>query len=213
MSLFKRELDFARLRNNMVREQLVKRNIKDKKVLDAMLKVERHLFVSENLVPQAYEDHPLPIGFGQTISQPYIVALMTELLDIQGGGIILEIGTGSGYQTAILAEIAGRVFTMDSCPELSRNAEKLLGELGYSNVKFKSGNGYEGWKEFAPYGGIMAACAPEKIPQTLVEQVKEGGRIVIPVGAYFQTLKLIIKESNNIKEKDAASVSFVPMTK
>ncbi len=200
------------LRKKMVAEQIKARGIKDKKVLNAMLKVERHKFIPEELRKYAYNDHPVSIGEGQTISQPYIVALMTELLELKGNEKVLEIGTGSGYQAAILAEICKKVYTIEIISTLGKNAEKLLKELGYKNIKVKIGDGFEGWKEYAPYDGIIVICAPEKIPEPLIEQLAEGGRLVIPVGDYFQELLLVRKVKGKIIEKSIIPVRFVPMT-
>ncbi len=207
------EIDFKVLRENMVRNQIEARGIKDRRVLEAMLKVERHRFVPTQIQPLAYEDTPLPIGSGQTISQPYIVALMTEVLALQGNEKALEIGTGSGYQATILAEIANEVYTIEILPELAKQAEKLMQELGYKNIKVKCADGYLGWPEHAPFDVIMVTCAPAEIPKPLIEQLAEGGRMVIPVGEEFQELKLLIKKNGRIEEKDIIPVRFVPMLK
>jgi protein-L-isoaspartate(D-aspartate) O-methyltransferase len=188
------------------------RGIDDEKVIDAFLRVERHRFVPDRYIPHAYEDRPLPIGEGQTISQPYIVAFMTHVLDLSRADKVLEIGTGSGYQAAILGELCENVYTIEVIPSLGRKAEGLLKELGYENVRVKIGDGYEGWKEYAPYDAIIVTCAPTHVPQPLKEQLKEGGRMVIPVGeANNQMLILLRKMGNRLKEEKRLPVRFVPM--
>jgi protein-L-isoaspartate(D-aspartate) O-methyltransferase len=204
--------DFKTMRERMVETQIRARGVKDPRVLAAMLRVERHLFVPKDLQPSAYLDQPLPIGEGQTISQPYIVALMTELLDLKGEEKVLEVGTGSGYQAAILAELAKEVYTIEIIEKLASSSEKLLRELGYQNVKVKAGDGYLGWPEKAPFDGIIVTCAPDHIPKPLLDQLKEGGRMVIPVGEYTQELKKIIKHSDKIETTNVIPVIFVPMT-
>lgn len=196
----------------MVRSQLETRGIADKRVLLAFEKVERHLFVDSSLRAEAYNDYPLPIGEGQTISQPYIVALMTELLGLRQNDRVLEIGTGSGYQAAILAELVDTVYTIEIVEPLGRTAEKRLRELGYKNVHVRIGDGYRGWPEAAPFDGIVVTCAPEKIPQPLLDQLAEGGRMVIPVGEFWQELILVEKENGEIIRHNIAPVRFVPMT-
>ena len=204
--------DFKKLRNLMVTTQIEARGVKNKKVLEAMRKVERHKFVSKEYMSAAYEDHPLPIGEGQTISQPYIVALMTEVLDPDGTKKVLEIGTGSGYQAAVLAELVQSVYTIEIIEVLGKRAEKTLSDLGYKNVKVKTGDGYKGWKEHGPYDAIIVTCAPSHIPQPLKDQLAEGGRMVIPVGErYHQELILLVKEKGMIKQKEIIPVVFVPM--
>jgi protein-L-isoaspartate(D-aspartate) O-methyltransferase len=202
----------AERRERMVRLQIAAREVKDELVLDAMRKVPRHLFVPENLSGQAYSDGPLPIGEGQTISQPYIVALMTELLELKGGEKVLEIGTGSGYQAAVLAEIAGEVYSIEIICSLAETAEKKLLEMGYDNVTVRCADGYQGWEEHAPFDGIMVTAAPDHIPQPLVDQLKVGAKLVIPVGDVFQELKVILKTETGIKEMNTIPVRFVPMT-
>jgi protein-L-isoaspartate(D-aspartate) O-methyltransferase len=202
---------FAQKRKSMVESQIKARGIKDPRVLDAMLKVKRHRFVPSHISHLAYEDYPLSIGEGQTISQPYIVALMTELLSPKGTEKILEIGTGSGYQAAILAELAGEVYTIEIFESLARQSEGLLKELHYKNIRVKFGDGFLGWPERSPFDGIIVTCAPEKIPPPLLEQLAEGGRLVIPVGKYRQDLKFMRKIKNRIKEEDIIPVRFVPM--
>lgn len=204
-------LDYDYLRERMVKEQIIARGIKDERVIKAMLKVERHKFVPEGLRWLAYQDRPLPIGYGQTISQPYIVALMTELLGVKGDEKVLEIGTGSGYQAAILAEIAKEVYTIEILEPLAKEAEAKLKNLGYENIKVKCGDGFLGWPEYAPFDCIIVTCAPEEIPHPLIEQLKEGGRMVVPVGKLWQELKLILKEDGKIKVIDIVPVRFVPM--
>lgn len=196
----------------MVETQIIARGVKDKRVLEAMLKVERHKFVPLNLQKYAYEDYPLEIGEGQTISQPYIVALMTELLELKGNEKVLEIGTGSGYQAAILAELCKKVYTIEIIPSLAENAKKLLKNLGYKNIKVKTGDGFYGWKEYAPFDGIIVTCAPSDIPKPLIDQLAEGGRMVIPVGDIYQELLLIKKEKGKLIRKSIIPVRFVPMT-
>lgn len=203
---------FFEKRRDMVELQIKRRGITDQKVLDAMLKVERHFFVPKVLQMFAYADHPLPIGKDQTISQPYIVALMTELADVGDSDRILEIGTGSGYQAAILAEISKEVYTIEIIPELAERAGTLLKELGYKNIKVRQGDGYLGWPEYAPFDVIIVTAAPPDVPQELISELSEGGRIVIPVGgAGNQVLKLLIKRSGKIIEEDVIPVRFVPM--
>ncbi len=199
-------------REKMVADTIVARNVSDKLVLSAMRKVPRHEFVPENMKRYAYEDRPLPIGEDQTISQPYIVALMTELLGLKGNEKVLEIGTGSGYQAAILAEIAKEVYTIEIIPSLAKSAEERLRRLGYKNIIVKIGDGYKGWEEHAPFDGIVVTAAPDHIPQPLVDQLKVGGKMVIPVGSMIQQLKVITKTESGIKEKSVLPVRFVPMT-
>ena len=196
----------------MVRDQIRKRGVTDENVLKAMQKVERHRFVPLEYRAEAYEDHPLPIGDGQTISQPYIVAFMTEALELKPTDRVLEIGTGSGYQAAILAEICDSVYTIEIFESLALSAMKVLNELGYLNVVVKSGDGYQGWAEHAPYDGIIVTCAPENIPGKLEEQLAEGGRMIIPVGGtYTQELILLEKKNGKIQKKNVLPVRFVPM--
>jgi len=202
---------FYQKRLEMVEYQLKGRDIVDEKVLDAMLKVERHKFVPKDLQHLAYIDEPLPIGFGQTISQPYIVALMTQLLELEGDEKVLEIGTGSGYQAAILAELSKEVYTIEIIPQLAQRAEKLLKDLGYKNIFVKIGDGYLGWPEYAPFDRIILTCAPEEIPQTLVEQLKDGGKMVLPVGSVAQDLVVVEKQKGKIITKSIIPVRFVPM--
>ena len=197
----------------MVTNQIEARGVKDQRVLAAMRKVERHKFVPEELKLVAYMDGPLPIGEGQTISQPYIVALMTELLDLKGDEKILEIGTGSGYQTAVLAESCGHVYTIEILGPLAKRAETLLTELGYTNITVKCDDGFSGWKKHGPFDAIIVTCAPAEVPPPLIEQLKEGGRLVIPVGTLYQELKLILKKEKGLTTEDIIPVRFVPMTR
>ncbi|MCX7958266.1 MAG: protein-L-isoaspartate(D-aspartate) O-methyltransferase [Deltaproteobacteria bacterium] len=199
------------MRTEMVEYQLKSRNIKDIKVLNAMGKVPRENFVPPSLAERAYDDGPLPIGEGQTISQPYIVAYMTEQLALKGGERVLEIGTGSGYQAAILAEIAAEVYTIEIIETLSQRAENILMSMGYKNIKFKVGDGYYGWKEHSPYDAIIITAAPPKIPEPLIEQLRTGGRLIAPVGDMYQELILITKTENGIVKEPLIPVVFVPM--
>jgi len=207
---YSKEISYAR-KENMVNSQIKVRGVTDERVLKAMGKVERHLFVPLTHRHLSYEDYPLPIGEGQTISQPYIVALMTELLELKGEEKVLEIGTGSGYQAAILAELAKEVYTVEILEPLADRSQKLLKELGYKNIKVKHGDGFLGWPEHAPFDAIIVTCAPEKIPPALVEQLAEGGRLVIPVGAHYQELKQLKKIKGEIVSKNIIPVRFVPM--
>ena len=203
---------FAEERRQMVSKQLRGRDINDSVVLRAMRAVPRHLFVPLALRYLSYEDTPLPIGHGQTISQPYIVALMSQSLALTSGERVLEIGTGSGYQAAILAEMGVEVFTIEIIPELGIQAGDLLDQLGYDNVQVKVGDGYLGWPENAPFDAIIVTCAPTRIPEPLKEQLAEGGRMVIPVGERgFQQLLLLTKQEGKIVQKKIIDVRFVPM--
>ena len=208
----RKEVAFSVMRKKMVREQIAARGVADTAVLAAMEKVPRHIFVENKYTSSAYDDHPLPIGSGQTISQPYIVALMTELLSVSAEDKILEIGTGSGYQAAVLGEIAKEVFSVEIIPSLAERAEKLLKGLNYKNIEIKTGDGFLGWKEHAPYDAIIVTCAPDEIPAPLIEQLREGGRLVIPVGEGFQNLKLCEKQNGKLSIRDIIAVRFVPMT-
>jgi len=205
---------YDKKREEMVRYDIEARGIKDKKVMSAMLKVKRHLFVDPSLMDKAYNDYPLPIGEGQTISQPYIVALMTEALALKGDERVLEIGTGSGYQAAILAEIVKEVYTIEINKKLYELASNRLKEMGYKNIKVKYGDGYQGWKEYAPFDAIMVTAAAKKIPVPLIEQLKDGGRLIIPLGntLFYQNLTLINKEKGKYTSKKICPVRFVPMT-
>jgi len=192
--------------------QLIAKGIKDDKVIAAMRAVQRHEFVPKGYRTKAYADHPLPIGMDQTISQPYIVAYMTEMLELDGSENVLEIGTGSGYQAAVLAEIVGTVYTIEIVEPLARNAEKTLKRLGYDDVFVKVGDGYRGWPEHAPFDAIIVTAAPDHVPQPLVEQLKVGGRMVIPVGEWGQWLMLITKDEDGVTTRKDLPVRFVPMT-
>lgn len=200
-------------REMMVERQIRARGVKDKRVLAAMRKVPRDEFVPADQRPHAYEDRPLPIGEKQTISQPYIVALMTELLEVKEGDKVLEIGTGSGYQAAILAELTPHVYTIEIIPSLAQRAEETLRRLGYESVEVKTGDGYLGWPEHAPFDAIIVTCAPEHVPEALKQQLKEGGRMVIPVGPQWtsQTLYLLRKSKGRLQRKGVIPVRFVPM--
>ncbi|UCG63280.1 MAG: protein-L-isoaspartate(D-aspartate) O-methyltransferase [Candidatus Zixiibacteriota bacterium] len=204
--------NYDRQRRDMVESQIRARGISDPGVLDAMLVVERHLFVPGYYRKYSYTDGPLPIGKDQTISQPYIVALMTELLDVDSTDKVLEIGTGSGYQAAILGELADSVFTIEIIPELAEQAEKLLEKLGYTNIFVRCGDGFVGWEEHAPYDGIIVTCAPTEIPEPLLTQLAEGGRLVIPVGTMWQELILVTKTDGETRRESVIPVRFVPMT-
>ncbi len=203
---------YARLRERMVHDQLQGRDIRDSGIIAAMLKVPRHEFVPDALSEAAYDDNALPINSGQTISQPYIVAYMTQALELHGTERVLEIGTGSGYQAAVLAEIVPEVFTVEILPELSEQAKTVLGRLGYRNVHFRVGDGYAGWPEHAPFDRIIVTAAPQDVPPPLIDQLKEGGRMVIPVGNVEQALLVIQKDKEGITRRSTIAVRFVPMT-
>ncbi|MDI3542861.1 MAG: protein-L-isoaspartate(D-aspartate) O-methyltransferase [Candidatus Atribacteria bacterium] len=202
-------------RTKMVEQQIKKRGIKDPLVLQAMQEVPRHEFVPENLQNQAYDDIPLPIGYGQTISQPYIVALMTENLQIVPGCKVLEVGTGSGYQAAILAQMGCQVYTIEIIKDLAEEAEKKMKKLGYHNVMVKRGDGYLGWEEEAPFDRIIVTCAVDHLPPPLLAQLKEGGKMVIPVGPPWsvQSLWIVEKTEDGITTRDLGAVRFVPLTR
>ena len=203
---------FTNVRQMMVQQQIEKRGIENPDVLAAMRKVQRHLFVTSEYRKLAYDDIPLPIDKGQTISQPYIVALMTQLLELKLNSKVLEIGTGCGYQTAVLAELTKEVFSVEIISELSEKAEAKLKKLNYHNIHFKQGNGYYGWIEHAPFDSVLVAAAPKKIPHRLTQQLADGGRMVVPVGTNLQKLILIEKQSGIVNTTEIAGVSFVPMT-
>ena len=200
-------------RQMMVEHDLRGRGIKDKKLLEVMGKVPRHLFVDERLRNRAYEDYPLPIGEGQTISQPYVVALMTEALKLAPTERVLEIGTGSGYQAAVLAELVKEVYTIEIRKALADTSAKRLRDLGYHNVKVKYGDGYYGWEEHAPFDAIIITAAPNHIPPPLIKQLKEGGRLIVPLGStvYFQVLTLATKKRGDLELLQLGPVAFVPM--
>jgi protein-L-isoaspartate(D-aspartate) O-methyltransferase len=205
--------DFAAQRQQMVQQQLMTRGINDQRVLAAMAKVPREEFVPPDSRAASYEDGPLPIGYAQTISQPYMVAFMTEQLRLKPSDRVLEVGTGSGYQVAILAELVSEIYSIEIVEPLAKNAEATLQRLGYKNVHLKIGDGYKGWPETAPFDAIIVTCAPDKVPQPLVDQLKDDGRMVIPVGDRFaQQLYLLEKKNGQLKQSATLPVRFVPMT-
>lgn len=206
------EQQLERLRERMVREQLQNRDVKNARVLAAMRKVPRHRFVPDSLINSAYDDNPLPLILGQTISQPYIVGYMTQALELRGGERVLEIGTGSGYQAAVLAELVAEVYTIEILPELAAQAQSTLGDLGYSNIRIRCGDGYLGWPEAAPFDHIIVTAAPDHIPQPLIDQLKTGGTMIIPVGRMDQDLILLEKGERGISRRSTIPVRFVPMT-
>jgi len=205
---------YTKRRKVMVDTQMRASDIKDQKVLEVMEKVPRHEFVLPEYLAEAYTDHPLPIGYGQTISQPYMVALMTQLLDLKRGEKVLEIGTGSGYQAAVLAEITDEVYTIEIIPELADSAKERLQRLGYNKVHTLNADGYYGWEGYAPFDAIIVTAAPDHIPPPLIRQLKDGGRMVIPVGppGFYQTLWHIEKRGEQIVSKSLGGVAFVPLT-
>jgi len=205
---------YTELRKNMVNTQLRNRDIYDEKVLEAMNKVDRHKFVPPLLLNNAYNDNPLPIGYGQTISQPYIVALMTQSLQVDENDKVLEIGTGSGYQAAVLAELVNKVYTVEIIKELANSAEERLNNLEYKNVKVKNADGYFGLEDFAPYDAIIVTAAANHIPPSLLEQLKDGGKLIIPLGSTltFQTLTLVTKKGDDLETEFITGVRFVPLT-
>jgi len=203
---------YTELRENMVEQQIISRGVKDPAVIKAMKTVPRHLFTPEEESPFAYYDEPRPIGEGQTISQPYIVAFMTEQLRVKSDDQVLEIGTGSGYQAAILSQIVDSVYTIEIISELADQAKEVLKDLEYDNVVVIKGDGYNGWPEKAPYDAIIVTAAPPKIPPLLLEQLKVGGRMVLPVGEYVQELVVVSKNDNGISMENVLPVRFVPMT-
>ncbi|MBI5663958.1 MAG: protein-L-isoaspartate(D-aspartate) O-methyltransferase [Nitrospirae bacterium] len=200
-------------RLRMVEEQIEGRGIKDRRIIDAMRKIPRHLFIESSLKERAYGDHPLPIGEGQTISQPYVVAWMTEALNLKSSDRVLEIGTGSGYQAAVLAEIVHEVYTIEIRERLKESASKLLHLLGYKNIKTKYADGYYGWEQYAPFDAIIITASANHIPPPLIKQLKEGGRLIIPLGStlYYQTLTLVTKNINELNVEQMGGVAFVPM--
>jgi len=206
--------DYAAQRERMVKEQIVMREVTDERVLKALRKVPREQFVPEDERTESYMDGPLPIGYGQTISQPYVVAFMTEKLQPQPRDRVLEIGTGSGYQAALLGELVADVYSIEIVEPLAKSAEATLQRLGYKNVHVKSGDGYKGWPEHAPFDAIIVTCAPDHVPQPLVDQLKEGGRMIIPVGpALAQELYLLQKRNGQVQQSAVLDVRFVPMTR
>lgn len=204
--------DFERLRNLMVETQLIARGIKDERVLSAMRKVPRHLFVGESLIDRAYEDHALPIGEGQTISQPYMVALMTEQLELKGNEKVLEIGTGSGYQCAVLAELASRVYSIERIEKLAERARNIIESLGHKNVAIRVANGTYGLKEESPFDGIIVTAGAPEIPKILIEQLSDGGILVIPIGdRWSQMLMKVIKTPSGVITESVTGCIFVPL--
>jgi protein-L-isoaspartate(D-aspartate) O-methyltransferase len=203
---------YAAKRWEMVESQIIARGIRNTAVIQAMLNVPRHAFVPEELRDEAYNDNPVPVGLGQTISQPYIVALMTELLNPASGRKILEVGTGSGYQSAVLAETGCDLYTIEIVENLAERARLILENLGYSNITYKIGDGYQGWEEHAPFDGIIVTAAPGHVPARLLEQLRVNGKMVIPVGDESQELLLIEKTDTGITKKKITAVRFVPMT-
>ena len=202
--------DFKLARERMVKNQLMARSIRDERVLQAMGKIPRHLFIQEALAGEAYNDHPVPIGEKQTISQPYIVALMTEALELKGSENTLEIGTGSGYQTAILAELSSRVFTIERIKSLLVKARKLLAKLGYNNILFKAFDGTLGWKDYAPFDAIMVTAGAPNVPEPLKEQLADNGRMIIPVGdRYTQELIKITRKGESFEQESLGGCRFV----
>ncbi len=206
------ERRYTHMRKKMVKTQLERRGIGSQRVLTAIEEVPRHLFVPPDLSERAYDDGALPIGEGQTISQPYIVAIMTELLNLKQRDRVLEVGTGSGYQAAVLALLVDSVFTVEILEPLVNRAARTLRDLGYSNVNVRLGDGYRGWPEKAPFDAIMVTAAPDHVPQLLVNQLRDGGRMVIPVGRHEQELVLLVKEGAEVRQDRIIPVRFVPMT-
>ena len=204
--------NFQKERQQMIDQQIRGRGIRDERVLQAMVKIPRHKFVPEMYKPDAYEDYPLPIGYDQTISQPYIVAYMSEVLQLSGEEKVLEIGTGSGYQAAVLCELAKEVYTIEIVEPLCQQADSVLHALGYTNCHVRCGDGYKGWPEEAPFDAIIVTAAPPSIPQPLIDQLADGGRMIVPVGRFMQYLKLVTKKDGKVQEEKMLSVRFVPMT-
>jgi protein-L-isoaspartate(D-aspartate) O-methyltransferase len=202
----------AREREQMVAQQIAARGVRDERTLAAMRAVPRHLFVPEEFSSQAYADHPLPIGHRQTISQPYIVAFMTEALDLDGDETVLEVGTGSGYQAAVLAEIVDRVYSIEIVAPLAQESGELLKGLGYTNVEVRAGDGYQGWPEAAPFDAIIVTAAAPRIPEPLKAQLRDGGRLILPVGDAWQELVVVTRRGDRFEEKRVMLVRFVPMT-
>ncbi len=198
-------------RERMVTEQLANRGVTDERVLAAMRRVPRHELVPERQRPHAYEDRPLRIGLGQTISQPYVVAAMSEAVALKGGEKVLEVGTGSGYQAAVLAELGASVYTIEIEPELAERARRDLERLGYQNVHVRAGDGYRGWPEEAPFDAIVVTAAPDHVPPALLEQLAVGGRMVLPVGNFYQELLLLRKDEDGVHRRSLMGVRFVPM--
>jgi protein-L-isoaspartate(D-aspartate) O-methyltransferase len=206
------DADYPEEREQMVHGQIEARGVKDARTLDAMRKVPRHLFVPAGLASEAYADHPLPIGHRQTISQPYIVAFMTEALHLKGGETVLEVGTGSGYQAAVLAEIVARVYTIEIVTPLAEESRERLKRLGYDNVQVRAGDGYQGWPEAAPFDAIIVTAAAPRIPEPLKQQLRDGGRLILPVGDSWQELVVVTRRGERYDEERILPVRFVPMT-
>ena len=205
-------MDLTLKKESMIKNHLLARGIESKLIIDAFMSVDRHLFVKEEDIIFAYDDFPLDIGFNQTISQPFIVALMLEHLNINKNDKVLEIGTGSGYQTAILSLLAKEVYTVEIIPSLSKEAKRKLEDMGYANIKFKQGSGYDGFKEYSPYNKIIVSCAAREIPDELIQQLDKSGQMIIPIGDFsFQYLYLITKFKNQVKKEKLDAVRFVPM--
>jgi protein-L-isoaspartate(D-aspartate) O-methyltransferase len=205
------ERKMTQRRHDMVETQIRRRGIRDARVLDALMAVERHQFVPDGAVDHAYRDSPLSIGHGQTISQPYIVALMTEILEPEPDDSVLEIGTGSGYQAAVLSLLVDHVYTIEIVEALGREAAERLQRLGYDNITVRLGDGYQGWPEHAPFDAIIVTAAPPEIPQALVDQLADGGRMIVPVGDTYQELILIERKGDKVTRRNVAAVRFVPM--
>lgn len=203
----------SRQRLEMVRSQIEARGVKDARILEVMRRIPRHLFVPADHKAQAYADYPLPIGSGQTISQPYIVAFMTEQLGLKGGEKVLEIGTGSGYQAAVLAALVQKVYSIEIRKELADEARERLGRLGVTNAEIRTGDGYRGWPEEAPFDAIIVTAAPERVPPPLLEQLAPNGRMVIPVGGFYQELKVIDRTPDGFRERSVLPVRFVPFVR
>ncbi len=206
------ETTLSRERQDMIATQIMARGVLDPRTLEALRAVPRHRFVPERLIREAYADHPLPIGHGQTISQPFIVAAMTAVLDLQGEETVLEVGVGCGYQTAVLSRLASRVFGLEIVEALALLARARLDALGFRNVEIRSGDGSMGWPERAPFDAILVAAAAPRVPESLKAQLKDGGRLILPVGDYAQVLKLLTRRGSTFEERDLLAVQFVPMT-
>ncbi len=205
---------YTAARTKMVTEQVAGRGVKNPAVLEALQRIPRHRFVPPDYVSAAYEDHPLPIGFGQTISQPYIVGLMSEAIAIKPGQKVLEIGTGSGYQAAVLAQMGAQVYTVEIIPELAQQASERLAQLGYKTIRLQNSDGYFGWAAYAPFDAILVTAAPDHLPQSLAGQLAEGGRLIVPIGPQgaVQTLWLFEKKASELQATNLGDVSFVPLT-